>query len=51
MTMVEVDARPCVGSYFPILHRAALEMLKAQNGISGWAADSVNLLDVLDVKE
>jgi nicotinamidase-related amidase len=38
----------CVGSYFPELHRAALEMIRAQGGIFGWTAPSAALLRALD---
>ncbi len=34
----------CVGSYFPDLHCAALEMIRAQGGIFGWTAPSSVLL-------
>jgi nicotinamidase-related amidase len=34
----------CVGSYFPELHCAALDMIRAQGGIFGWTAPSTALL-------
>jgi len=37
----------CVASYFPHLHEAALEMIKAQGGIFGWVADSRRFLAAL----
>jgi nicotinamidase-related amidase len=37
----------CVGSYFPELHCAALEMIRAQGGIFGWTAPSTALLPAL----
>ena len=37
----------CVGSYFPAFHQAALEMVKAQDGIFGWVTDSTRLLKAL----
>jgi nicotinamidase-related amidase len=37
----------CVGSYFPELHCAALEMIRAQGGIFGWTAPSTALLSEL----
>ena len=37
----------CVASYFPALHAAALEMVKAQGGIFGWVSTSERLLRAL----
>jgi nicotinamidase-related amidase len=37
----------CVASYFPALHDAALDMVKAQGGIFGWVADSRRFLTAL----
>jgi nicotinamidase-related amidase len=37
----------CVGSYFPNLHAAGLEMIKAQGGIFGWVTHSKNILAAL----
>jgi nicotinamidase-related amidase len=37
----------CVGSYFPELHCAALDMIRAQGGIFGWTAPSTALLAAL----
>jgi len=37
----------CVGSYFPDLHVAGLNMIKAQGGIFGWVSHSEHLLAVL----
>ena len=37
----------CVASYFPAFHKAALEMVKAQDGIFGWVSDSTRLLKAL----
>jgi nicotinamidase-related amidase len=37
----------CVGSYFPNLHAAGLEMIKAQGGIFGWVTHSRNILAAL----
>jgi biuret amidohydrolase len=34
----------CVGSYFPEFQRVALEMIKAQGGIVGWASHSAKFL-------
>ncbi|HUJ87685.1 MAG TPA: isochorismatase family cysteine hydrolase [Burkholderiales bacterium] len=34
----------CVGSYFPVFQKAALEMIKAQGGIFGWVSDSKRFL-------
>jgi nicotinamidase-related amidase len=37
----------CVGSYVPEFHNAALAMIKAQSGISGWVACSEAFLSAL----
>ena len=37
----------CVGSFFEEFHRVGLEMVKAQLGIFGWFADSVQALEDL----
>ena len=37
----------CVGSYFPNLHAAGLEMIKAQGGIFGWVTHSKSILAAL----
>jgi biuret amidohydrolase len=37
----------CVASYFPYLHRAAIEMVSAQGGIFGWVSDSATLIEAL----
>ena len=37
----------CVGSYFPEFQRAALAMICAQGGISGWVAPSASYLKAL----
>jgi nicotinamidase-related amidase len=34
----------CVGSYFPEFQRVGLEMVKAQGGIFGWVADSLDVI-------
>ena len=37
----------CVGSYFPQLQLAALEMIKAQGGLFGWVSHSEKVHTVL----
>lgn len=37
----------CVGSYFPDFQRIGLEMIKAQGGIFGWVAASVEVIPAL----
>jgi nicotinamidase-related amidase len=37
----------CVGSYFPHLHAAALEMVTAQGGIFGWVGTSADVVTAL----
>src|SRR5579862_6514806 len=37
----------CVASYFPELHAAALDMIRAQGGIFGWVGRSGQLIDAL----
>ena len=37
----------CVASYFPMFHKAVLEMFTAQGGIFGWVSDSTLLLAAL----
>jgi nicotinamidase-related amidase len=37
----------CVGSYFPHLHAAALEMVTAQGGIFGWVGTSADVVRAL----
>jgi nicotinamidase-related amidase len=37
----------CVGSYFPEFQRIGLQMITAQGGIFGWAADSVSVIPAL----
>jgi nicotinamidase-related amidase len=37
----------CVGSYFPELQVAALNMIKAQGGIFGWVSDSNKFIEAL----
>jgi nicotinamidase-related amidase len=34
----------CTGSYFPVFHRCALDMVKAQGGIVGWVGTSSDLI-------
>jgi nicotinamidase-related amidase len=41
----------CVGSYFPELQKASLEMIKAQGGIFGWVSHSRHVLPVLESLE
>ena len=38
----------CVGSYFPVFQRVALEMIKAQGGIVGWVSNSDKLLRAME---
>ena len=37
----------CVASYFPMFHKAVLEMFTAQGGIFGWVSDSRPFLQAL----
>ena len=37
----------CVASYFPMFHKAVLEMFTAQGGIFGWVSDSTQFLHAL----
>ncbi|HUA53902.1 MAG TPA: isochorismatase family cysteine hydrolase [Candidatus Sulfotelmatobacter sp.] len=37
----------CVASYFPELHAAALDMIRAQGGIFGWVGSSSQLIDAI----
>jgi nicotinamidase-related amidase len=37
----------CCGSYFPELHLAGLEMIKAQGGIFGWVSTSASVVAAL----
>lgn len=37
----------CVGSYFPDMHAAGLQMIKEQGGILGWVTDSEKILAAL----
>ncbi len=37
----------CVASYFPMFHKAVLEMFTAQGGIFGWVSDSKPFLQAL----
>ena len=38
----------CVASYFPEFQEVALKMIKAQGGIFGWVAISIQFLDALN---